>query len=500
MKDTNVKFIAYPSAVQYEAKGTGKSAKGTGPMNQLIWGDWARVEKVEGGWSLVRSRGNTGWVRDDQLQDDRILEINFVDIGQGDGCHIQTPKDRAIIIDAGEGDNMYRFLRWRFGKFAKKFKFQSVVITHPDSDHYHGFSPLLEDPNVLVGTMFHNTLVDRVTNGKKGFGSEKTVGKTTFFTDLVVTKAALGKILGDPKKNGKSLYGSMLNAAIKSGRVDDFVGLLASEDLQVPEYLPGYGPKNRAGLTIKLLGPVPESINGEKPCLRKLSAAAGKNKNGHSVVLLLEIGNIKILLGGDLNLESQKYLLNHYSSGETRKEAMVLAARQYLGVDVAKACHHGSSDINPLFLSATNPLATVVSSGDAEPHSHPRPDALGMIGKFSRSDRPLIFCTELARSGNETIKHPNVVRAELKATIEKETLVLNDPDATDSAKEKAQKHLDDAMDIIQRSVANYGMISLRTDGEKMIITQRLEQDRSKEVRWDIHQFKPDTNGQIKYVP
>lgn len=142
---------------------------------------------------------------------------------------------------------------------------------------------------------------------------------------------------------------------------------------------------------------------------------------------------------------------------------------------------------------------TVVSSGDNEPHSHPRPDTLGIIGKFSRSDRPLIFSTELARSGNENIKHPNRVRAELRKKIDKETKILNDPEATEAEKKKASKRLDEHLNVIQRSVANYGMINVRTDGDRLIVAQRLERQRSKSKRWDIYLFESDERGRLNYI-
>ena len=60
-----------------------------------------------------------------------------------------------------------------------------------------------------------------------------------------------------------------------------------------------------------------------------------------------------------------------------------------------------------------NASATVVSSGDYESHSHPRPDALGAFGKHGRGERPLIFSTELARSTREftpLVKHYDALR------------------------------------------------------------------------------------------
>ncbi|MFC1536728.1 ComEC/Rec2 family competence protein [Pseudomonadota bacterium] len=497
-------YIGYPSAVQYSEKGTSNSKKGIKPINQLLWGDWARVEKIDGNWIKIRSRGRGGWVRSENLQTKRLLEVNFVDIGQGDGCHVQTPEDKAIVIDAGEGDNMYRFLRWRFGKFYKKFTFESFVITHPDKDHYLGFSPFLEHAKVHVDSIYHNTIVEQVSSGKSTLGTEKKIGKTKYLTGLVQTMEELKKITVSKTRCGKRFYPNMLKKATDSGRVKDITGLLAGVSWQEPRYLPGYGPQDNRGMTFKLLGPVPQEVTPGKFGLPKIGNT-GVTKNGHSVVLLLEIGKIKILLGGDLNEPSQEYLLEHYTGlnsspkTPTEMETLFSEGRKYFEVDIAKACHHGSAHVSPSFMKSVNPLVTVISSGDNEPHSHPRPDTLGMIGKYSRSDRPLIFSTELARSGNESIKHPNLVRRELRKAIDRESTIINDASATDAQKKAASKRLDKHLNIIERSVANYGMINVRTDGERLIIAQRLERERSKSTRWDIYLFETDERGYLHYV-
>ena len=496
-------YVGYPSAVQYKDKGTAAETKGSKAINQLLWGDWARVDGLEGNWVNIRSRGRSGWVRKENLQTNRLLEVNFVDIGQGDGCHIQTPDDKAVVIDAGEGDNMFRFLSWRFGRFFSKFTFDAFIVSHPDKDHYNGFARFFEHEKVHVDTVFHNTIVEQVSAGKSSLGKEKKVGKRKYLSGLVKTLAELTTITNSNTRRGKRLFPNMMKTAVESGRVKDIVGVLASKDFQAPKYLPGFAPQDNRGFTLKLLGPVPEDIGNGKDGLRKLSNP-GVTKNGHSVALLLEIGTIRMLLGGDLNEPSQEYLLEHYTGLDphpktpSELEALVNEGRKHFEVDLAKACHHGSAHILPAFLQSTNPLVTVVSSGDNEPHSHPRPDTLGIIGKYSRSDRPLIFSTELARSGNEAIKHPNQVRRELRKLIDKETAVLNDPQATAAQKKKADANLDKHLKVIERTVANYGMINVRTDGDKMIVAQRLERDRSKSKRWDIYQFESDERGRLHY--
>ncbi len=504
MKVNDQMFISYPSAVQFKSKGTASSTKGEKAINQLLWGDWVRIDEISGNWVNIRSRGRSGWVRKESLQSNRILEVNFVDIGQGDGCHIQTPEDKAILIDAGEGDNMFRFMRWRFGRFARKFTFESFLISHPDKDHYLGFTDLLEHNKVHVDTIYHNTIVEQVSGRKSTLGKEKKIGKKKFVTGIVQTLEELKKITKSAARRGRRFYPNMLKIAVDSGRVKDIVGLLASTDFRTPNFMPGYAPQDNRGMTLKLLGPVPHEQASGKPALPRIGNT-GVTKNGHSVVLLLEIGNIRMLLGGDLNEPSQEYLLEHYTDLDpdprtpTEMETLVSEGRKHFEVDIAKACHHGSAHVSPSFLQATNPLATIISSGDNEPHSHPRPDTLGIIGKYSRSDRPLIFSTELARSGNESIKHPNLVRRELRKKIDRETAIINDPLATSEQKKKASQRLDDHLTIIERSVANYGMINVRTDGDRVIIAQRLERERSKSKRWDIYLFETDEQGRLHYI-
>lgn len=505
MKAGDDVFVAYPSAVQWGEKGASTSKKGKKPVNHLIWGDWARVIEVSGKWIKVRSRGRDGWLHETDLQTNRILEVNFVDVGQGDGAHIQTPDDKALVIDAGDGDNMYRFLRWRFGKLKKKFKFEAMVITHPDKDHYYGFTELFEHENVEIGTIFHNCIVEQMTGGKSSLGkTEKPAGATKkHLTGLVRTIADLRKITNSAAKRGKRLFPNMMRTAESSGRVEDIIGILASEDLNNPAFLPGFAPSDKRGFVMKVLGPLPTSFANGKIGLPNFGGT-GKTKNGHSIVLQIEIGSVKIQLGGDLNEPSQDYLLERYTGlkhpphGAQEEEEMIAAARPHFEADITKACHHGSPDISTTFLQAVNPIATVVSSGDNESHAHPRPDTLGVIGKFGRGARPLIFSTELARSSKDIIKHPNQVREELRKTFEKNQAVLDDPGASEAEKEKADAKIEDALRIIERSVANYGMINLRTDGTNVMMCQRLEKKRSKSQRWDIHLFEPDQNGRLKY--
>ncbi|HRP89728.1 MAG TPA: hypothetical protein PKX92_06790 [Edaphocola sp.] len=135
---------------------------------------------------------------------------------------------------------------------------------------------------------------------------------------------------------------------------------------------------------IEVLAPFTEKTNNIKSFVYWKDD--GKTINGHSLVLKVTFGSRTVLLGGDLNSFSQNYLIEKY------------APNNPFEVDVAKSCHHGSSDFTEKFMKLVNPYATIISSGDNEEHAHPRADAIGCAGKYSKSKRPLVYSTELARS------------------------------------------------------------------------------------------------------
>lgn len=479
MPDTHA-FAAYPAPSLLDTP-DGKA------INQLLWGDYCRLlGETEGNWTKIRARGSDGWVENKDLQEERLLEVNFVDIGQGDGCFIVTPDDKFILIDAGESDNMYRFLRWRFNLRNRPdhvIDIDTAVLSHPDADHYAGFQFLTDSKQFRFRQVLHNGIVERA--GAHVFG-EPFEHKRKSYVACVTDFAALKSLFADPAAAGKKIYPKLMKSFF---RCADDVRMISAEE----GYVPGYG-KSRKKMSLQVLGPVPEQIRDVRALLT--FGAPGKTKNGHSVVLMLRYGKVKMLLGGDLNIPAEEYLLRHYTGLDPRKakeESLVKKARKTFEADLAKACHHGSADFLLSFLRAVNPFATVVSSGDDEPHAHPRPDALGAFGKYSRGERPLIFSTEMARSSRESIKNPKAVRARLN-----QLALAREQAETPEKRARAEKAYLAALEELERSVATYGMITVRTDGEKIVIAQKLEQAKEGK-RWDAHRLERDEHGELHYV-
>ena len=51
---------------------------------------------------------------------------------------------------------------------------------------------------------------------------------------------------------------------------------------------------------------------------------------------------------------------------------------------------------------------------------------------------------------------------------------------------------------LNRSIAVYGTIRVRTDGNKVVLAQKLEKPRSKSMKWDIYRLERKGNGPLLY--
>ena len=492
-------YAGYPTVKLFANKGDDKN------IHELLWGDWVKITgEKSGGWYPVYARGEKGWIRASDLMKDRILEIIFVDVGQGDGCLIVTPKDKHIIVDAGVSDNMYRYLKWRYSGFRRKWTFEAAVITHPDKDHYNGFTKLFNEKNVYFNGLFHNGIVE--TKSKDKIGKSKDIGEIRYITELMETKSRLKKFLDNTNRWKGKLYPGLLNVAMKSGRIKNIEMLSTAHGDE--GYLPGYTEDK--DFSIRILGPVVETDDDKRSLLRwfrkfnKKGYDTGQTKNGHSILMKLKFHEVSILLSGDLNWAAEHFLLKQHvqrdipgnGSSQDKKQAFIQLARDVFECDVIKSCHHGSADFMNLFLQACNPIATIVSSGDEESHSHPRSDTLGAIGKFGRGERPLIFSTELARSTRE------VEPSDLQKKLRKKQIELVKAKGV-AEREKIKVEVDDITDkILTRNVTVYGAINLRTDGHRVIISQKLERDRSTRYslqKWDVYKLERDENGDLHFV-
>ncbi len=79
-------------------------------------------------------------------QDRTKLEVDFLDVGQGDAILIKTPYEQNILIDGGPNAKVLSELGKNLAFFDKKIDL--VVLTHPHSDHVAGLVEVLRRYNV----------------------------------------------------------------------------------------------------------------------------------------------------------------------------------------------------------------------------------------------------------------------------------------------------------------------------------------------------------------
>lgn len=478
-------------------------------VRQVLWGDFLSVESEEpDGWlKIIWARNSPNHRRElyipkEHTVETRPLEVIFVDVGQGDGAVLITPErgddERIVVIDAGERDNMARFLNARFRTY-RGFDFDAAVITHPDMDHYFGFKPIFSDHDIGFRTIFHNGLVERPVSGKfQKLGGWVTDPETgiPYVEDLAEDDDKIEELFSDSDANGQFVFPGVMFEAIENPKIEHFRMLSTEHGALVNGrvYMPGFSPADDRGYTIEVVGPVVERDAAGMPRLRKIGDY-GETKNGHSVLLRLEYGDFKVLFGGDLNDKAERFLLTHYagtdefpSRGSQTYKDMIADASKTFRADVMKVCHHGSEKVTDAFLQTVNPACFIISSGDDEGHVHPRPDLLGRLGRFGRGDAPVLLSTELQRSTRE---------------LEDQDLVDRlDDDISRLAEQPTQELLEDVQrrvgELARTNVSVYGAIYLKTDGERLITAFRIETG-SQIKKWFYFEYVFDEDGQLELV-
>ncbi|MCC7139155.1 MAG: hypothetical protein IT460_12105 [Planctomycetes bacterium] len=471
----------------------------------LLWGDRVRVLETSGGATKVRARGKSGWVPTSSLGGRALLEVYFIDVGQGDGVLVATPDGRHVLIDGGwrrasqpTGKNAADFVDWKFHDDygSDRIDLDAIVATHNDADHYGGLLDLLDpDPaaraeldctEVRVEALYHAGLSWwRQGSSGRSLGATGDVDGVTCWTQLLGDRASAVQATAGAGPELQGSWAQFVRAALAARRADASATEIARLDDET-RFLPGFEPApDRA--SIRVLAPVRRGT-AAAPALRRLTGGNSINTNGHSVMLRLDYGRSRILLTGDLNAASQRALLDEYAG-----------RRQELECDVAKACHHGSEDVSYEFLQTMRPAVTVISSGDSEGHDHPRPAivaASATTGHLSVVDdrivSPLVYSTELARSlalgklvGMEVPADENATTAatDLPAGRFRRTrLRLQETSAGDLTPTTRVRPAGGRL-VVTGLV--YGLVNVRTDGDRIVCATRNEAD----ATWNVHEVR-----------
>jgi beta-lactamase superfamily II metal-dependent hydrolase len=347
--------------------------------------------------------------------EDKTLKVNFVDVQQGDGSVIETPRGKVILVDGGDNQLFARYLAGRFRgtSLAAPQPIECILVTHGDADHFEGLPEILKSETnrqqrkrlfIRPKRVYHNGIVKRPgTRAGKRVPDKELLGPTEKRGDDLFLVGLEQDLLAVPAAEMNTPFKAWRRAlATYNGRApiqfrrlafgdDDAFDFLDDEDIRI-EVLGPLVEQVAGRPALKFLGEPPrgprvghESL--ETVDLKTSGLSASHTINGHSIVFRLSYGAFSYLFSGDLNDEAGRFLTRKHEEG-----ALNLAA------EVFKVPHHGSADFSGAFIRAVAPVVSVVSSGDESARKefiHPRATLVGALGKFSRVPEPLVFVTEL---------------------------------------------------------------------------------------------------------
>lgn len=452
--DKPVKVLAWNDTVRMASKDAKRIE-----VEVVTWNDDNGIPKpVRSSGFLKRSIRVEGKKREVAVpaSDVRVLEVSFVDVQQGDGTLIQTPGKRLITLDGGENQMFARFLasRLRGTSTGERREIDAMIVTHGDADHFAGLTriqrsetePDIQDYKRLFvrpARVFHNGLVKRAGGSdREAFGETVTAGGDPVVTDLVTDLLAVpAAAMNAPFRAWRKALQAWSQAdpahPIEFRRLargaDDAFAFLAGEELEV-----------------QVLGPIETEVRGTPglPFLREPRAgvpmahldhqsgglSASHTINGHSIVLRLRFGNVRMLFAGDLNNATEAQLTADHAAGKVD-----------LSAEILKVPHHGSHEFEPAFLKAVSPMVSVVSSGDEnsmKEYIHPRATLMSALGRYARDDAALVFVTELA------------------AFFEQAGMVVS---------EKKPRAKTTPKPFLGFRRTAYGMVRVRTDGQRLLV-------------------------------
>jgi competence protein ComEC len=271
-----------------------------------------------------------------------VLEVSFLDVGQGDSILIEAPSGESMLVDGGAGDIVCERLGEELPPWVRKIDI--VVLTHPHSDHIQGLMEVLKrykvselwfypvEYNSSDYLYFHQLLTE--ISEEKG---------------VEIIEVYEGRFV----KWGELILEVLWPIEELTDRVGDD-GVDQGKVIETDERISGV-----------------ESLCGEFVCRRSFD----ENINNDSVVILLSFLEIEMLLMGDAEVDVEEILLDSDMLGHG-------GDRLIRDIEILKAGHHCSRTASSReFVEVVDPEVAICSCGMGNDFGHPHDESLEIFQK-----------------------------------------------------------------------------------------------------------------------
>lgn len=274
---------------------------------------------------------------------DKSVDLVVCDIGQGDAILIQQGLFQ-VLIDTGPDGSVLACLNRHLPIIDKKI--DVLILTHYDDDHIGGFASIAE--NYQISTIFAP-----LTDNKE---SKTFLELNRLFFDLI----GQGSKLKQPILGQQMAY-QHFSPDVKEPQLLFTFLTPANLEWDFLESIRFFQAESR----------LPETILSVINQKNLQNFKKKESTNDRSIALLLEYGQLRIFLSGDLEEEG---------------ELGILESALIDQVDILKVAHHGSkTSSTKVFLSQVRPELSLISVGKNNKFNHPSPEVLDNLrAVFSR--------------------------------------------------------------------------------------------------------------------
>lgn len=260
------------------------------------------------------------------------LEINFLDVGQGDCIIIEFPDGKNMIIDSGDKSNANKSTITEFTTENNITSFDYLLLTHQDSDHAGNMNWVID--NYEIKYIFRPNNYSQHANSAdlpSDFNTKTEGG-------YVSTTATYANFMVSAYNENCTVeifdkYSDFSNEIIYNGTTYTY------------------------------------SLDFLTPTVESESSIVYGDPNNYSPIVLLTYVDKKILFTGDAELENLGEYVTTY--GNTHN------------VDVLKVGHHGSNNATTsAFISAIDPEYAIIQCGQDNAYNHPHQETLDILQSY----------------------------------------------------------------------------------------------------------------------